>query len=162
MKKTLALVLLIVFVLGLTACSTANNDISKPQSDPTNNPATEVKDTVVSEPPYVQNDATYGCLQGLVETYGFPICLRMTEGMEITTIELSENSAEREWMSNNEKIVHDNLTWSIVDNHLVIDGDWEEEFTVNVESGHAVSALDGKDYKIIIYDEDGNPAFFIP
>lgn len=157
MEKTLALVLLIVFVLGLTACSTTNNDISKPLSDPTNNPPTEVKDKVDSEPPYAQNDATYGCLQGLVETYGFPICLRMTEGMELTKIEISENTAERVWMSNNERTVHENLMWSVDGNHLVISGDWEEEFAVNVETGRAVSTLNEAEYEIIIYNEKGNP-----
>ena len=160
MKKLVAFVLALVCVLGLVACSSNDNGDSKEQTEINNNRTTE--NTDVTAPTSTENDAEYGCLQELVDTYGFPIYLRMTEGMERTKIELSENSAERVWMSNNEKIVHDNLTWSIVDNHLVIDGDWEEEFTVNVESGHAVSALDGKDYKIIIYDEDGNPAFFIP
>ena len=160
MKKLIALFLALVCVLGLVACSSNDNGDSKEQTEINNNRTTE--NTDVTAPTSTENDAEYGCLQELVDTYGFPIDLRMTEGMEITTIELSENSAEREWMSNNEKIVHDNLTWSIVDNHLVIDGDWEEEFTVNVESGHAVSALDGKDYKIIIYDKDGNSAFLIP
>ena len=160
MKKLVAFVLALVCVLGLVACSSNDNGDSKEQTEINNNRTTE--NTDVTAPTSTENDAEYGCLQELVDTYGFPIDLRMTEGMEISTIELSENSAEREWMSNNEKIVHDNLTWSIVDNHLVIDGDWEEEFTVNVESGHAVSALDGKDYKIIIYDKDGNSAFLIP
>ena len=160
MKKLVAFVLALVCVLGLVACSSNDNGDSKEQTEINNNRTTE--NTDVTAPTSTENDVEYGCLQELVDTYGFPIDLRMTEGMEITTIELSENSAERVWMSNNEKIVHDNLTWSIVDNHLVIDGDWEEEFTVNVESGHAVSALDGKDYKIIIYDKDGNSAFFIP
>ena len=159
MKKLIALSLALVCVLGLVACSANDNENSKSQTEIKNNPSTESNDVIAPSP--TANKTEYGCLQELVDTYGFPIYLRMTEGMEITKIELSENSAERVWMSNNEKIVHDNLTWSIVDNHLVIDGDWEEEFTVNVESGHAVSALDGKDYKFIIYDVNGNPAFFI-
>lgn len=160
MKKLIALFLALVCVLGLVACSANDNENSKSQTEIKNNPATENNDAPVPAP--TENETEYGCLQELVDTYGFPICLRMTEGMELTEIEISENTAERVWMSNNEHTVHENLMWSIDGNHLVISGDWEEEFSINAETGRAVSALNGKEYKIVIYDEDGNPAFFIP
>lgn len=157
MKKLIALFAL-VCVLGLVACTANNNENSKSQTEIKNNPSTESNDVIAPSP--TANDTEYGCLQELVDTYRFPICLRMTEGMVVTKIELSENSAERVWMSNNERTVHENLMWSIDGNHLVISSDWEEGFTVNVETGRAVSALDGKEYKIVIFDEEGN-SFFV-
>ena len=159
MKKLMALVLALVCVLGLVACSANDNDDSKSQTEIKNNPATENND--VTAPSSTENEAEYGCLKELVDIYGFPIYFKRLEGMNLITVEISENSANREWLSNDGKVVHDNLKWSIVDNHLVIDGDWKEEFTVDVETGRAISTLDETEYHIVIYNEEGNSVNFV-
>lgn len=159
MKKLIVLVLALVCVLGLVACSANDNEDSKTQTEINNNPTMESNNASVPAP--TEDDAEFGCLQELVDFYGLPICLRMTEGMELTKVEISEDYATRYWTSSlsNSPTLHENLTWSIDDNHLVICGDWEEEFTINVDTWCAVSALDGKEYKIVIYDENGDVAF---
>ena len=158
MKRLIALFLALVCVFGLVACSANDNENSKSQTEIKNNSATENNDAPVPAP--TENDAEYGCLQELADTYGFPIYFKRLEGMNLITIEISENSAKREWLSNDGKVVHDNLEWSIVYNHLIIDGDWQEEFTVDVETGRATSTLDETEYDIIIYNEEGNPIQF--
>ena len=160
MKKMIMLVIATICVLGLTACSKTNNDISTPQTDISNNTTVEVNDNDISEPPHTQDDTQFGCLQELVDSYGFPIYFKRLEGMNLITVEISENSAKREWKSNDGIIVHDNLKWSIIDNHLLLDGEWKEDFTLNVETGRAVSTLDETEYEIVIYNKEGNPINF--
>ena len=105
----------------------------------------------------------YGTLQEIVDRYGFPIHLRMTEGMELTEIILSESSATREWMSSlvTGSILHENLSWSISGNNLIIYGEWEESFTIDIMAGRARSKTDGKEYRIVTYDDDGEVEFYV-
>ena len=145
MKKTLSFLLAVSLCLSLFGCG-----------------AEEVKQnetimTVSATDPADQ----YGALQEIVDTYGFPIHFRMTEGMELTKIVIYEDSAKREWMSNDSIIVYDNLTWGISENQLSISGEWEDVFTINIDAGRAVSRADGKEYKIVTYDKDGEVAFFV-
>lgn len=145
MKKTATALLAVILCLSLCACGAEEVDTTEP-----------VMTFLPTEPA-----AEYGALQEIVDTYGFPIHLRMTEGMELTKIIIDEDSAEREWMSNDERILYDNLAWSISENQLTISGEWEDVFTINIESGRAVSQADGKEYHIVTYDEEGEVAFFV-
>ena len=160
MKKLVAFVLALVCVLGLVACSSNGNEDSKEQTEINNNRTTE--NTDVTAPTSTENDAEYGCLQALVDTYGFPIYFKDLEGMNLITVEISEDSANREWKSNDGIIVHENLKWGIADNHLIISGDWKEEYVINVDTWQVVSALDGKEYEIVIYDKNGDVVFSTP
>lgn len=75
----------------------------------------------------------------MVDTYGFPIQFRMTEGMELTEPVLSENAATREWMSSmvTGSAVHTNITWSIQGDQLIFSGEWEGKFIIDIEAGRA-------------------------
>ena len=146
MKKTVSLLLAVI--LGISLCACGAEEVSP----------TEPVATVLPTEPVVH----YGALQEIVDTYGFPIYLRMTEGMELTKVVIDEDSAVREWMSSLDGSTrHENLFWSISDNQLTISGEWEDVFTINIDAGRAVSQADGKEYRIVIYDEDGEGAFFV-
>ena len=145
MKKTVSL--LLAAILGISLCACGAEEVSQ----------TEPVATILPTEPV----AHYGALQEIVDTYGFPIHLRMTEGMELTKVVIDEDSAVREWMSNNERIVHENLSWCINEKQLTIYGEWEDVFTINIDTGRAVSQADGKEYHIVTYDEDGEVAFFV-
>jgi len=103
-----------------------------------------------------------GSLQELVDTYGLPINLWRIEGVTLTKIELSENSAKREWMSNNDQKVQDNLSWNIDGNHITISGEWNEIFSLNSVNWRAISEKDGKEYIVIIYNKDCDVIFRSP
>ena len=104
----------------------------------------------------------YGSLQELVDTYGLPINLWRMEGVTLTIIELSEGSAKREWMSNNDQKVKENLSWNIDGNHITISGEWNETFSLNSVNWRAISEKDGKEYIVIIYNKDGDVIFRSP
>ena len=151
---------------GVPTDATDKNDL---QTSPTqmsaefdaNNP-TEIPS--VTEKPSVspaESADKYGCLQEIIDTYGFPIYIRMMEGQEQTVIELSKDSAKREWMSNVDYKVLENLAWSIDKDHLTISGDWSEEFTINSDSWSAVSSLGGKEYRFYIYDKEEGRFVFL-
>lgn len=102
-------------------------------------------------------------LQEIVDRYGFPIHLRMTEGMELTKIVLSESTATREWMSSmvTGSILHENLSWCITEDDLIIYGEWEESFSIDIIVGRAYSKTDGKEYRIVTYDDNGEVEFYV-
>ena len=98
----------------------------------------------------------------MVDTYGLPINLWRIEGVTLTKFELSEDSAKREWMSNNDQKVKENLSWNIDGDHITISGDWNEGFKIYSDSWRAVSEADGKEYIVIIYNKDGDVIFRSP
>ena len=77
----------------------------------------------------------------------------MKESMELTELVLSDKVATREWMSSpvTGATVNSNIEWSIRGEHLILSGEWEEEFTINIEAGRAYSKSDGKEYRIVTY-----------
>lgn len=144
MKKTAIALLTVALSVLLMACGAK-------ASEPT---STEVR-TLPTE-----KKAQYGALQEIVDIYGFPIHFRMTEGMELTEIVIDKESAKREWMSSlNGSTLHENLSWSITGSELTVSGQWEDVFTINVTTGRALSQADGKEYRIVTYDKDGEVAF---
>lgn len=181
-KKIKVLALIMVVAIGVTACSkksdsgneqsseSGSNQIIINKADNSGQPEStnNTQETVIppkddaatptmspTETPTPEPVPDYGCLKTVVDTYGFPIYIRMNEGMEQTFIELSENTAKREWMSNVDYKVFENLTWKIDNKHLTISGNWSEEFEINPDTWTAASSLGGKDYSVCIYDKDG-------
>ena len=152
MKKIASLLISVMLCITLWACGAGYNaDDSLEQ-----NPSESFSDSLPVE------TARYGALQEIVDTYGFPIHFRMTEGMELTQIVIFEDSAEREWMSSlNGSTLHEDLSWHIDDDQLVITGEWEDTFLINAKAGRAVSKADGKEYRIVTYDEDGEVEFYV-
>lgn len=102
----------------------------------------------------------YGVLQEVVLTWGFPIELRMFEGMEVTIVTLWEDHAERAWKNNNQQTMDENLSWSIDGDCLTVSGDLEESFIIDIESGTAISQSSGTEYRILVM-KDGECSFLV-
>ncbi len=160
MEKIIALCLVLVLALSMVGC-VENSEI--PEVGATNNTTQNGSSTetatpgITTEETLSENNAQYGILQELVDTYGFPFYFRYTEGMGITRFEISENCAIRTWRhSMDGETEHTNLVWKVVDNTLEISGDWEEKFTVDMELGTATSQTDGKEYRISVNRKDGD------
>lgn len=81
--------------------------------------------------------------------------------MELTELVLSDKVATREWMSSlvTGSTIHSNIEWSIRGDRLIFSGEWEEEFIINIEAGRAYSQPEGKEYRIVVYDADGEVEF---
>ena len=156
MKKFLLLSFVISLCLFLCSCVRDSDNGKRDNSD-------QISSQISSTTTPTENELMYGTLQEIVDRYGFPIHLRMTEGMELTEIILSESSATREWMSSlvTGSILHENLSWSISGNNLIIYGEWEESFTIDIMAGRARSKTDGKEYRIVTYDDDGEVEFYV-
>ena len=156
MKKFLLLSFVISLCLSLCSCVRDSDNGKRDNSD-------QISSQISSTTTPTENELMYGTLQEIVDRYGFPIHLRMTEGMELTEIILSESSATREWMSSlvTGSILHENLSWSISGNNLIIYGEWEESFTIDIMAGRARSKTDGKEYRIVTYDDDGEVEFYV-
>lgn len=152
MKRFLALVLLIVFVLGLTACTTNRTDDTRSATPNTTNSELNISMETTDE-----NTNQYGTLQDMINTYGFPFNFWNTEGMSFYQFTFTENTAEREWSEAGNAIAPiSNLSWSIVGDELFITGEWEETFTLDINAGIATSLKDGKIYDIRIAVWEGD------
>ncbi len=103
-----------------------------------------------------ETEAEFGILQEVVDSYGFPFYFENTEGMEKTEIRLFESYAQRHWTSNNQQTLHENLVWNLIGNTLQVSGQWEESFLIDMTTGKATSLTDGKVYRLVVYDENGD------
>lgn len=175
MKRILALILSLVCILVFAACSTTDNDNSKPQattpnqsanSEPNNTTAptentiaTETNDTTTSQ----ENTVQYGALQNVLDTHGFPFRFWHSEGADYYDFIFTADNVQREIFVNFDgPHTMSNLSWSITGNELVISGDWEETFTLDVDLGKATSVNDGKEYRISIQKQDGEHLVWLP
>ena len=146
MKRFLALVLSIVFVLGLTGCATNITGHNETPIDNSTNSSSP--DTTSTTPLPVDNDETIKT--ELLAKVGLPFRLWKTEDMSLWCITILENSAEREYSNSMEgQFVEKSLTWQIENGELIIDGEWNESFTLDLEKMEAISKEDGKVYSIV-------------
>lgn len=157
MNKIKVLVLIMIVAACLSACTKTylENTYQTTETSSSSSQATSTTSTTTAVD-------KYGSLQELVDTYGLPINLWRMEGVTLTKIELSEGSAKREWMSNNDQKVQENLSWNIDGDHITISGEWNEGFKIYSDSWRAVSEADGKEYVVIIYNKDGDVIFRSP
>lgn len=157
MKRILALVISIVFVLILTACNINRTDNSKPSINNSTDDTHSTTPNAANSESNITMEATdentnqYGTLQDMINTYGFPFNFWNTEGMSFYQFTFTENTAEREWSEAGNAIAPiSNLSWSIVGDELYITGEWEETFTLDINAGIATSLKDGRIYDIRI------------
>ncbi len=165
MKKICVLVLTLIVVMGFSACSETDTSNSNEQSGEISVQTEESSSSSSQETTSTSttvSDNNYGSLQELVDTYGLPINLWRIEGVTLTKIELSEDSAKREWMSNTDQQVQENLSWSIDGDLITITGEWNESFNISSGNWRAVSETDGKEYIVVIYNKDGDVIFRSP
>jgi hypothetical protein len=161
MKKMIALCLAVVCLLSLVACSTNDTDNTKPQAgqnnttaNPNDNTTANPNDNTTANPndsttaPPADNDATIKA--ELIAKVGMPFRLWRTEGMSLWCFTISENSAERDYSNSMEgQFIAKSLSWKIENGELVITGEWNETFTLDLNAMKATSKTDGAVYSIV-------------
>lgn len=152
LKRLLCCLLAVSVSLLLAACVWEPENIQNTQNGVTED--IETFDFTIGSETLSNSGFEYGVMQEIVDSYGFPFYFRMTEGMEMTEVSVFSDHAERVWMSNNSSTLYEHLAWSIIEDHLTISGEWEEEFIVDIDSGTLSSLSTQKVYKLVVHDGD--------
>ena len=163
-RKLVSILLVVLLCLSFTACSANNendhgaNTIESTSTENGNsntattpNSSTTTIQPTTNPPAPVDNDATIKA--ALIEKNGFPIKLRRTQGMALWMFTLTETSAERAYLHSFEgETYHKSLSWEIKNGELVITGDWNETFVLDLNANIAISKTDGTQYSIVQRD----------
>ena len=137
MKKRIALGFLLVAIFSLVGCSTNHTEQSEAQTETTN--------VTIHVP--TDNDATMKA--ELIAQYGLPFRIWRTESAGLFQFTLGEGTAKREVVhSVKGSFSKESLSWEIENGELVVTGDWNEAFTLDIEAGQAISKIDGAVYQI--------------
>ena len=138
MKKLRALLLALICLLSLAGCS-QNVEIT----------AEDINAGTIA-----QTGAPNEVLTFLDEKYGLAFRLWGPEGHDLYVFHIFPDHAEREchilMPANTDDIAefHANLAWEIAGNELIITGDWEESFLIDISANTATSTATGKVYEI--------------
>lgn len=140
MKKIIALLLALSCVLALVACS---------KTDEATTPTGNIEDTASTETK-TQNEV----LQFFADKYGMKFTLWGPEGQDLYAFYIYPNYAEREchilMPENTDDVAeyHKNLSWEVIDDELIITGEWQETFKIDITAETATSTTTGKVYQI--------------
>lgn len=155
LNKLSLLVFTMLIVLSFSACSIDRNPGNEPESSSdkvTSAPAptdhTAIETSVPSSTAYEDAEA----LEIIVQKCGYPFRFYCPVDMECTVFRFYEASAKREYNNFYGKIEHHDLGWEIVGNEMIVTGDWNERFTVDLETFTATSQTDGLVYRIVSED----------
>ena len=138
MKKLRALLLALICLLSLAGCS-KNVEIT----------AEDINAGTIA-----QTEAPNEVLTFLDEKYGLAFRLWGPEGHDLYVFHIFPDHAEREchilMPANTDDIAefHEDLAWEIAGNELIITGDWEESFLIDISANTATSTATGKVYEI--------------
>ena len=140
MKKLLALMLAFTLVLGLLACTSKDTEVGQIGEQTSNTHRTD-------PPATVNPDAELKA--ELLEKYGGKFEFYLAFDMQLINFNFDETTVVRQHFDSlkNEQPTH-NGTWNIVDGELVVSGEWNESFILNLESNKAISKSDGREYPI--------------
>lgn len=143
MKKLTALLLALICLMGLAGCS-KNVDVT----------AEDINTGTIT-----QTEAPNEVLTFLDEKYGLAFRLWGPEGHDLYVFHIFPDHAEREchilMPANTDDIAefHEDLTWEIAGSQLIISGEWQETFEIDITAGTATSASTGKTYSICEADQ---------
>ena len=100
------------------------------------------------------DDTENEVLRFLTDKYGMAFTLWGPEGQDLYAFYIYPDHAEREchrlMPENTEDTAeyHKDLAWEVVGEELVITGEWQETFRIDIAGETAVSTATGKEYKI--------------
>ena len=145
MKKFLIGVLCLLMVLStvLVGCSKADKETEA--ATPTGN----IEETASTETK-TQNEV----LQFFADKYDMKFTLWGPEGQDLYAFYIYPNYAERECQilmpENTDDVAeyHKNLSWEVIDDELIITGEWQETFKIDITAETATSTTTGKVYQI--------------
>jgi hypothetical protein len=140
MKKLLGLMLAFTLVLGLLACTSKDAEMGQNDEQTSNTPQTD-------PPATVNPDAEMKA--ELLEKYGGKFEFYLAFDMQLINFNFDETTVVRQHFDSlkDEQPTH-NGTWDIVNGELVVSGEWNEIFILNLESNKAISKSDGREYPI--------------
>ena len=140
MKKLIVLLLALACVLSLAGCS---------KTDEATTPTGNIEDTASTETK-TQNEV----LQFFADKYDMKFTLWGPEGQDLYAFYIYPNYAEREchilMPENTDDVAeyHKNLSWEVMDDELIITGEWQETFKIDITAETANSTTTGKVYQI--------------
>lgn len=146
MKRIITLFFALSCVLALVGCS----KIKEPAT-----PTSNIEDTVSAET-QTQNEI----LQFFADTYNMKFTLWGPEGHDLYAFYIYPDHAYRECFilmpANTDDVAefNKNLAWEVVDDELIITGEWQETFKIDISAKTATSVATGKVYQIYEMQSD--------
>ena len=146
MKRIITLFFALSCVLALVGCS----KIKEPAT-----PTSNIEDTVSAET-QTQNEI----LQFFADTYNMKFTLWGPEGHDLYAFYIYPDHAYRECLilmpanTNDVAEYNKNLAWEVVDDELIITGEWQETFKIDISAKTATSVATGKVYQIYEMQSD--------
>ena len=146
MKRIITLFFALSCVLALVGCS----KIKEPAT-----PTSNIEDTVSAET-QTQNEI----LQFFADKYNMKFTLWGPEGHDLYAFYIYPDHAERECLilmpANADDVAEciKNLAWEVVDDELIITGEWQETFKIDLSAKTATSVATGKVYQIYEMQSD--------
>ena len=149
MKRIITLFFALSCVLALAGCSKTN--------EPTVSTG-NIEDTVSTESTetQIQNEV----FQFFADTYNMKFTLWGPEGHDLYAFYIYPDHAYRECFilmpanTNDVAEYNKNLAWEVVDDELIITGEWQETFKIDLSAKTATSVATGKVYQIYEMQSD--------
>jgi hypothetical protein len=142
MKKFIAFLLCLTILLSFTACS--GNNRSERNGD---NYRADGELEIRFSDPDLRSESEK---QELMDQYGTPFYIRRTFGMQLIIFTFDEAGVLREHMdSMKDGTETHNASWDVIDGELIISGEWNESFTLDLENSTATSKSDNEVYRIV-------------
>lgn len=116
-------------------------------------PENAVEETSI--PQYSELSSDNKALTYLMDAYAMRFKLRCSDGHDLYVFYIFPDHAERSCdmlmpaNSNDVSVYNKNLSWKVDGDELIISGEWEESFTIDISTQTAASTLTGKVYQII-------------
>ena len=146
MKKFLALMMAFMLVPVFLACTSKDTEAGQTED---NNQITDIPQT---DPPETA-DPDAALKSELLEKYGGKFEFYLAFDMQLINFIFDETTVVRQHFDSlkDEHPTH-NGTWAIVNGELVVSGEWNESFILNLEFNTATSKSDGSVYPIYQVD----------
>ena len=151
MKKNILLILVLVCVLGLVACSSNDTNNSTSQAGENNTTTNTETNPIINSTDTIDSNANIKA--ELMKKYGTEFKFYLAFDMELITFNFDETSVVRKHRdSMKDYVPTHNATWDIVNGELVVTGEWNETFILDLEANIAISKTDGREYPIYEVD----------
>lgn len=130
----------ILLLSGLAACANTDNA----------NVSSATESIAVTENHQSPNEV----IEYFSDKYNMEFLLWGPEGHDLYAFYIYPDHAERECQllmpraTDDVSICHKDLSWSVDGSELIISGDWEESFKIDISADTATSTTNGKIYKI--------------
>jgi hypothetical protein len=152
MSKYLFFLLAVCLSFSLVACTDNQSQSNTFSTD--NIYSSEIVETEIAESTVnhasISKDANNTILEKIITECGSPFCFYSPEEMNLYYFVFSDTHARREVHSFEDGLItYESLKWEIANEEMIVSGDWNETFTIDLDHFTATSKTDGKVYRII-------------